>query len=38
VLVCLAEIGGAELTELVTDTWLAQAPKKLVREFLAGSS
>jgi hypothetical protein len=38
VLARLAEIGVAELTELVTDAWLAQAPKKLVREFLAGPS
>jgi hypothetical protein len=35
VLVRLADIGAAELTELVTDAWLAQAPKTLVRTFLA---
>jgi hypothetical protein len=38
VLVCLAGIDVAELTELVSDSWLARAPKKLVREFLVGSS
>jgi hypothetical protein len=38
VLVCLAGIDVAELTELVTDAWLARAPKKLVRELLVGSS
>jgi hypothetical protein len=35
VLVRLAAIGIAELTELVTDAWLAQAPKTLVKAFLA---
>jgi hypothetical protein len=35
VLVRLAEIGVAELTELVTDAWLAQAPKTLVKKYLA---
>ena len=34
VLVRLAEIGVPELTELVTEAWLAQAPKRLAREFL----
>jgi hypothetical protein len=33
VLVRLAVIGVDELEELVTDAWLAQAPKKLVKEF-----
>ena len=36
VLVRLAEIGVPELTELVTDAWLAQAPKTLVKKYLAG--
>jgi hypothetical protein len=35
VLVRLAVIGVAELTELVTDAWLVQAPKALVKAFLA---
>lgn len=35
VLVRLAEIDIPELTELVTDAWLAQAPKTLVKAFLA---
>ena len=35
VLVRLAEIGVDELTELVTDAWLAQAPKTLAEAFLA---
>ena len=34
VLVRLAEISVAELEELVTDAWLAQAPKTLVKRFL----
>ena len=34
VLVRLAEISVAELEELVTDAWLAQAPKALVKRFL----
>jgi hypothetical protein len=38
VLVRLAEIGVPELTELVTDAWLAQAPKTLVRKFLGDSA
>jgi hypothetical protein len=38
VLVRLAEIGVPELTELVTDAWMVQAPKTLVRKFLAESS
>jgi hypothetical protein len=35
VLVRLAEMGVAELTELVTEAWLAQAPKTLVKTFLS---
>jgi hypothetical protein len=38
VLVRLAEIGVPELTELVTDAWMVQAPKTLVRKFLAEPS
>ena len=37
VLVRLAEIGVPELTELITDAWLAQAPKTLAKAFLADS-
>ena len=37
VLVRLAEISVPELEELITDAWLAQAPKTLSREFLNGS-
>ena len=36
VLVRLAEISESDLTELVTDAWLAQAPKSLVKRYLAG--
>jgi hypothetical protein len=35
VLVRLAEISLDELQELITEAWLAQAPKTLAREFLA---
>lgn len=35
VLVRLAAIGVPELTELVTDAWLTQAPKTLVKAYLA---
>lgn len=35
VLVRLAEIGVDDLTELVTEAWLAHAPKTLVKAFLA---
>jgi len=35
VLVRLAEIGVPELTELVTEAWLVQAPKMLVKAFLS---
>ena len=38
VLVRLAEISLAELEELVTDAWLAQAPKRLVESFLKNGS
>lgn len=31
----LGEITRAELAEVITEAWLAVAPKKLVREFLA---
>ena len=31
----LGEITRDELAEVITDAWLATAPKKLVREFLA---
>ena len=34
VLVRLAEIGVPELEELITEAWLAQAPKTLVKAFL----
>lgn len=36
-LVALDQIEADELAELVTDAWLAQAPKRLAREFLAGT-
>jgi hypothetical protein len=35
VLLRLAAIDTAELTELITDAWLTQAPKTLVKAFLA---
>jgi hypothetical protein len=35
VLVRLAEISEPELTELITDAWLAQAPKTVAKAFLA---
>jgi hypothetical protein len=35
VLVRLRAIGVRELTELVTEAWLSQAPKTLVKSFLA---
>jgi hypothetical protein len=38
VLVRLAAIDEPELRELVTEAWLAQAPKTLVKKFLAESS
>ena len=37
VLVRLAEIGVPELEELITDAWLAQAPKTLAKAFLSNS-
>lgn len=38
VLVRLARIDVPALRELVTDAWLAQAPKKLVKDFLDDSA
>ena len=38
VLVRPAEIGVPELTELVTEAWLVQAPKMLVKAFLSNGS
>ena len=38
ILVRLAEITVADLRELITEAWLVQAPKRLVKEFLAKSS
>lgn len=38
VLVQLAAIGTAELREVVTDAWLAQAPKTLVTAYLSGDA
>ncbi len=38
VLVKLAEIDVGDLEELITEAWLSQAPKKLVREYLADSA
>jgi len=35
VLVRLERIDGQELAELVTEAWLARAPKRLAREYLA---
>jgi hypothetical protein len=37
VLVRLAEIGAPELEELLTDAWLAQAPKTLAKAFLSNN-
>jgi hypothetical protein len=37
VLVKLAEIDVGGLDELITEAWLARAPRKLVQEFLADS-
>lgn len=36
VLVRLDRITAPRLTELLTDAWLARAPKRLVKDFLAG--
>jgi hypothetical protein len=36
VLIRLAEIDAADLTEMLTEAWLIQAPRTLVKEFLAG--
>ena len=38
VLVRLAAIGKQDLRELVTDAWLARAPKRLAEAFRAGGS
>jgi hypothetical protein len=38
VLVRLAEIGVPELEELLTEAWLAQAPKTLAKPFLQNDS
>ena len=38
ILVRLADIGVPELTELITDAWLAQAPKTLIKAFLANGT
>lgn len=38
VLVRLAAIGVDELTELITEAWLAQAPKTLVKAYLADAA
>lgn len=38
VLVKLAEIAVGDLKELIIEAWLTQAPKQLVKEFLASSS
>jgi hypothetical protein len=38
ILVKLDAISVPELEELITDAWLAQAPKKLVKEFLGDSA
>jgi hypothetical protein len=38
ILVRLAEISAPELTELITDAWLAQAPKTLIKAFLANGT
>lgn len=34
----LGEVTRAELAEVITDAWLAVAPKRLAKEFLAGGS
>ncbi|BBX58053.1 hypothetical protein TM48_02439 [Mycobacterium shottsii] len=38
VLVVLSEIEAIGLEELLTEAWLTQAPKRLAKEFLAGSA
>ena len=38
VLVRLAAIGVPELTELITDAWLTQAPKTLSKAFLTNGA
>ena len=37
ILVRLAEIGVAELEELLTEAWFAQAPKTLAKAFLSNN-
>jgi hypothetical protein len=34
----LGQVSHRELEEVVTDSWLARAPKRLAKEFLAGSA
>jgi hypothetical protein len=34
----LGQVSRRELEEVVTDSWLARAPKRLAKEFLAGSA
>jgi hypothetical protein len=36
ILVQLDHIDEAELAEVITDAWLAQAPKRLAKQYLAG--
>ena len=36
VLAVLSELGEEELRELLTDAWLHRAPKRLIKEYLAG--
>lgn len=38
VLVRLAEIGVGELEELIVEAWLAKAPKRLAKQYLADQS
>jgi len=38
VLINLAAIEGDELTEVITDSWLNRAPKRLAAEFLSASA
>ena len=37
VLVRLERIGSDDLEEVITEAWLARAPKRLVKEYLAGT-
>lgn len=34
VLVCLEKIGAEELVEVIVEAWIAQAPKRLAREYV----